>query len=98
VNVRYAKRIGNQTSGGASTPRPDADPFLLRGVDEVLHDHEISGVSHLPDHLDFVIDPCFNLFRYFGVTRIKSVAGELFKIIVKVRYSRIRRYREIRHD
>ena len=47
VDVRDLQAVGDERSRRRSAPGPDRDPVLAREPDEVPHDQEVAGESHL---------------------------------------------------
>ena len=61
IDVRDPEAVRDQAARGRPAPRSHRDPVFAGVADEVPRDHEVPGVLHLLDHVDFVVQPALVL-------------------------------------
>ena len=81
IEVHDPQAVGDTAARGRATPRPDPDPRLPRIADDVPHDEEIGGESHISDDPQLEIEPLGHLRGDLGaVTGGGSLIGQMRKI------------------
>ena len=63
IDVGDAERVGDQRSRARTTTRSHRHAILPRPADEISHDEEVAGKSHLLDHAELVFEPAL-VFRH----------------------------------
>jgi hypothetical protein len=59
IEVGDAQRIGNQRTGTGTPAGADRNPVFLAPIDEVGHDQEVAGETHLHDGIRLDLEPGF---------------------------------------
>ena len=67
IKIRDRQRIGHKAARPRPPPRPDRDPVILGPFDEIGHDQEVTGETHLLDDAQFEIQPRLILLHRRGV-------------------------------
>jgi hypothetical protein len=75
VEVGDGQGIGDQGAGAGAAPRAHGDAARLRPLDEVRHDQEVAGETHLGDHPDLPLEPLLVVLGRRGVGLALGYAG-----------------------
>ena len=84
VEVGDLEAVGDDAPGGRAATRADADPLLLREVDEVPDDQEVVGEPHLADRLQLVAEPFAQLVGHCPVALRQPLLAELDEVVERV--------------
>src|SRR5215203_2686036 len=81
VDVRDVQAIRGERAGGRAAAGPDADPVLLREVDEVPDDQEVVGEAHLANRLQLKPEPLRQLRRHLVVAPLEALLAQLDQVV-----------------
>ena len=84
VDIGDLEAVRGDRTGGRPAARPDADPVLLREVDEVPDDQEVVGEAHLLDRLELEAQAFRQFRRGLPVALDEPLLAELDEIVERV--------------
>ncbi len=84
VEVGDLEAVGDDAPGCRAATRADADPLLLREVDEVPDDQEVVGEPHLADRLQLVPEAFAQLVGHCPVALRQPFLAELDEVVERV--------------
>src|SRR5215218_8394576 len=76
TSVMFRQYAASEAAAG-----PDADPVLLREVDEVPHDQEVVGEAHLANRLQLEPEPLRQLRRHLVVAPLEALLAQLDQVV-----------------
>ena len=83
VQLRDAKRIGNERSGGGTAARSDCDADRAGIAAIIPDDQEIIDIAHPLNDAKLVFQPLLKLLRDRVVARLKPLLAELLKVLLR---------------
>ncbi len=84
VDVGDLEAVRGERAGSRAASGADADPVLLREVDEVPDDEEVVGEAHLLDRLELEAQPLGELGRGLAVAAAETLLAELDEVVERV--------------
>ena len=84
VDVGDLEAVGGEGARRRAAPGPDADPVLLREVDEVPDDEEVVREPHLLDRLELEAKPLLELRSRLPVPADEPLLAELDEVVERL--------------
>ncbi len=77
IYVGYTKRICDNGPRPRSTARTDRNTVILREIDEIPHDKEVTGESHAYDNIELVFRSRFQFWQNIAIAFTKAFHCEM---------------------